>query len=205
MKEIKYFDTEQLKQFFMTLELYREYGRLEEKKNTYRIAVRNEALFHVMYYCALRVSEVTRIKLTSYNPLTGTLYCERLKNGISNTIKLNGYTNKLLKKHLKINDPKTYLFETKENRAIQRASVDTAMKKYCKFTNLPTDLAHCHTLRHSRAIQLAESGCDLKELQYWLGHREISNTMIYFSFTYTQQMSLYKKINKNENKVYPQG
>lgn len=202
MKEIKYFSTEQLKKFFMALETYREYGRIEEKKIIYKIAVRNEALFHVMYYCALRVSEVTLLKLTNYNPINGTLYCERLKNGINNTIKLNRHTNKLLKKHLKINKPTTYLFETEKSKAIQRSTIDRSMKKYCSFMDLPSDLAHCHTLRHTRAIQLAESGCDLKELQYWLGHREISNTMIYFSFTYTQQMSLYKKINKREDKVY---
>jgi site-specific recombinase XerD len=44
------------------------------------------------------------------------------------------------------------------------------------------------------AVHLAESSLDVKELQYWLGHKNINNTIIYFQFTTTQQESMYQKL-----------
>ena len=55
---------------------------------------------------------------------------------------------------------------------------------------------HFHTLKHTRAVDLAEKGLDLKEIQYWLGHKEISNTQIYFQFTSVQYNALYRKLSK---------
>jgi integron integrase len=49
--------------------------------------------------------------------------------------------------------------------AVQRAGVNKS--------------ASCHTFRHSFATHLLENGCDIRNVQELLGHKDVTTTMIY--------------------------
>lgn len=162
-----------------------------------RYRTRNMAIFKLAKYCALRASEIGLLEVTDYDPNAKTIYCHRLKGGKNNTLRivdesvvdaLESYM--IFRKIYHINSK--YLFPSQKGGQISRKQLDSMMKRYCEGTAIDDDKRHFHVLRHTRAIELAEAGLDVKDIQFWLGHKKIENTMVYLQFTTKQHERMYK-------------
>lgn len=205
---IKYFNQNELRQFKNALKNYRLEMEWDKTKKAYNIAVRNEALFLVMYFCALRVSEVAILEIGDFNAIGEEIYCRRLKSGRNNTLRIvDTRILQVLKRHIRINSPEKYLFENMRSKkgngqTVTRSTLDYWMRFYCNLAGFKnTELYHCHTLRHTRAVNLANAGLDVREIQYWLGHNDSRSTEIYMKFTSQQQNAMYRKLMKNKKKI----
>lgn len=75
-------------------------------------------------------------------------------------------------------------------------------QKYCRNTSIPADKHHFHVLKHTRAVQLADLGVNVQDIQWWLGHKKIENTLIYMQFTTAQQDRLYRYLLAQEEGEY---
>lgn len=186
---IKYFTYDELNRLFKAIEI---------NKNNEKHNLRNEAIFKIAYYCALRSSEVGLITVQDFNSLKREMYCKRLKGSFNNTLRIEDKDIlNTLKKYVKEYAPYHYMFESQEKKPISRQMLDRLMKKYCNIANIQDKSKwHFHTLKHTRAVVLADMGLDIKEVQYWLGHKNVNNTLIYFQFTSSQQEEMYRKLKR---------
>lgn len=197
MDEIKY---------FYQSEVVKLLKSIESTKDNNKYWLRDLCIFKIGYICALRASEIGLIKVSNFNCQKGELYCKRLKGSHSNTIRISeidkNITNQLKKyiKEYRLSED-DYLFLSQHKKPISRQSLDKLIKQYCNAAKL-TDPSkwHFHTLKHSIAVHLAETGLDIKDLQYYLGHKNVANTLIYFQYTSVQQKFMYSKI-KSSNSI----
>lgn len=81
--------------------------------------------------------------------------------------------------------PSDYIFaQGPGQNAISRQVVRQSMLRHCQDIGIEQDKAKPHTWRHTRAIQLLESGeIDVVRLKDFLGHRSLASTLIYVKFS----------------------
>ncbi|WP_160679161.1 tyrosine-type recombinase/integrase [Clostridium sp. C8-1-8] len=192
--KIKYFTQNEMKRIFHAIE-----------DSHSKHSLRDLVIFRVAYRCGLRASEIGLIKKEDYNSNKGEIYCQRLKGSKNNTIRLDLKSKEILDKYIEqehILLDSEFIFRSQEMNPISRQTLDYLIKKYCALANIEDKSKHhFHSIKHTTAVHLAESDMDIKELQWWLGHKVVSNTEIYFQFTTRQQERMYSKLNEKSEMV----
>lgn len=180
------------------------------KKSNKRHRIRDYALYSLSLYCALRPSEIGLIKTTDLRFTSSgiTVYCRRVKGSNNNTILIiDPEVDQSLRNYLdlkqKMYGESMYLFpsQKKGGRGISRKTLDKSMKCYCQNTSIPHDKQHMHVLKHTRAVDLGNTGVGISDIQWWLGHKNIENTMIYAQFSIRQQLNLYHQLTVAERTI----
>ena len=75
------------------------------------------------------------------------------------------------------------IFVSRQGRPISRKMLDVLVKKYGAIAGWPQQLRHCHVFKHACCTHLLSKGFNVEQVQDWVGHANIQNTMIYARVT----------------------
>jgi site-specific recombinase XerD len=136
------------------------------------LAVRNRALFELVYSAGLRASEAVGLDLGDVDFEQELVHVRRGKGAKDRVIPLGERAGQLLARYLHTARPQ--LARGAENAfflSVRGRRLDTsALRKL---------LPHPHRLRHAFATHLLEGGADLRTIQELLGHASLSTTQMY--------------------------
>ena len=162
------------------------------------LAARNHVMLHLLYATGLRVSELVKLPLVSFNRHSG--YLRVLGKGSKERlVPIGEQAMMLLEEYLDHIRPQLLhgktspaLFVTRRARAMTRNRYWQIIKEISLHAGIRKEISP-HTLRHSFATHLLENGADLRSVQLMLGHSDISTTQFYTHVESSRLKNIHKK------------
>jgi len=137
---------------------------------------------YLIYSAGLRLSEVIHIRPNDIDSDRMTIHIRNAKGKKDRISLLSEKTLKLLREYYKEYRPKYWLFEGQLGEQFSPRSVQNILQAALRTTKIRKKVT-VHTLRHSFATHLLETGVDLRYIQNFLGHESTKTTMIYTHIT----------------------
>lgn len=150
------------------------------------------AAFCVAYGAGLRATEICRLQVGDIDAANGVLYIRHGKGDKQRLAMLSPTLLATLRQHWRESRPPgPWIFPARKpyspllvkgcpwvDRPMDKRTLEDAFRKALRQTDIETH-ATPHTLRHSFATHLLESGTDLRVIQVLLGHSNVQTTTCY--------------------------
>lgn len=141
--------------------------------------IKHKVLLMTAYSAGLRVSEVVSLKVANIDSDRMQIFIEDAKGKKDRIVPLSKVALELLREYYKEYKPKEWLFEGQVKALPYSArTAQTVFNFYFEKIGIPKYITF-HSLRHSYATHLLESGTDIKFIQELLGHNDIKTTLRY--------------------------
>jgi integrase/recombinase XerD len=139
---------------------------------------KHKLLLWIIYSCGLRRSEVINIRLNDLDRDRSVLHIKEGKGGVDRIVPVSNKVWEKLDEYIDGFHPAKYLFEGQRGGKYSVESVYRVFKQALHTAGIKKDVG-VHSLRHSYATHLHESGLDIRYIQELLGHRSTRTTEIY--------------------------
>jgi integrase/recombinase XerC len=158
--------------------------------------IRDRAILEVLYSGGLRVSELTGLNLSGFDPTRKELLV--WGKGAKERIALLGQPAvTALQAYIDVGRPQLVrsnatdaLFLNRSGRRITTRSVMNLLQKYSRMAGLEKRVTP-HTLRHTFATHLLDGGADLRSVQELLGHALLTTTQVYTHISQNRAREVY--------------
>ncbi len=138
---------------------------------------KHRLILELLYGCGLRLSEIRNLRKEDIRHHDGILFVRQGKGGKDRIISLPFSLAGRLAPFLE-EDGFPYVFRSERGGRLHPRTIQQIVKNACRKAGIKKHV-HPHTLRHSYATHLLESGTDLRVIQRLLGHSNVKATEIY--------------------------
>lgn len=184
--------------------LYREQIKQILEKNAERtdeLALRDQAILMVLYYCGLRAAELVNLKIQNVDHRSRVLRVLG-KGNKERLVPFTVETGKILKEYIdtlriklinknqemrknaskEVKELSSAVFLNANGEALTTRGLEYILDQIEEKTSVYVGL-HPHLLRHTFATHLLENGADLRVIQELMGHDSINATQVYTHVT----------------------
>ena len=140
--------------------------------------LKHRVILALIYSSGLRIGELLKLKIKDIDLDRNQVFVQQSKGRKDRTVILSEAIRPLLLNYLSTYRPKVYLIEGHNGGMYSSTSIRTFLKRSCKHAGISKHITP-HTLRHSFATHMMESGVSLRHIQSLLGHSKPETTMIY--------------------------
>ena len=142
-------------------------------------SLKHRALLMVLYGAGLRVSEACRLTVDNIDSSRMVIHVRQAKGNKDRDVMLSPVLLETLRRYWKVSRPKPWIFPGyRPDKPMTTKSVFLMVRNVAARAKI-TKTVSPHTLRHSFATHLLESGTDLRTIQLLLGHADVRTTIIY--------------------------
>ncbi len=146
-------------------------------------SLKYRTIFKLVYATGLRLSEVAHLRLTDLDRHRRLITIRGGKGKKDRIVMLTDKLEAVIDQYLNEYKPSTFLFEEAGNaEPLQNRTIQFVYSDTVRFAGIQKK-GGIHTLRHSFATHLLESGTDIRYIQALLGHESILTTMRYTHVT----------------------
>ena len=142
-------------------------------------SIKHRTILTTCYAAGLRVSEATRLKVADIDSERMVIRVEQGKGQKDRYVMLSPKLLEVLRAWWPVHKPKQWLFPgDRVDSCISSDAVELACQKAHRHCGIAKPVTP-HSLRHSFATHLIESGTDVRTIQLLLGHRSLATTARY--------------------------
>ena len=139
----------------------------------------------IIYSAGLRCGELLNLRITDINFSRRVILIRGGKGARDRFVPLSDFVEEIIKSYIEKFEPNKdlpetdrYLFEGQNDSRYSARSLQKVLKNAQSIAGIKRDIT-LHTLRHSYATHLMESGTNLRYIQELLGHASPKTTQIY--------------------------
>lgn len=140
--------------------------------------LKHKTMLSLIYAAGLRRSELLNLEIKDIDSDRMMICIKQAKGKKDRLVPLPESILEMLRSYYTAYKPKHYLFEGQDGGKYGEASLQEVFRKALQVARI-TKNASLHTLRHSYATHLLESGVNLRYIQEILGHKSPKTTQIY--------------------------
>lgn len=168
------------------------------------MAVRDQAMFELLYGCGLRLSELRNLNLNDVQLEAGWVSVEG-KGNKQRQIPLGLQARLAIEAYLPLRQSQsdeTALFTSRLGTRIGQRQIQLRLDAWAKQQNADRHLSP-HMLRHSYASHVLQNSQNIRAVQELLGHKQLSTTQIYTSLDFSHLSEVYDATHPRAKKPKP--